>query len=108
MATDELRIGPRQAIRDGEAFNFAALSMDGCWVAAADLGAAAVSIFDLGNPTNYFRLVSHPEIQFPAISPNGRWVAAGNFKGSGVKSMGVRIEASRLHAAGIFFRYGGL
>jgi eukaryotic-like serine/threonine-protein kinase len=82
---DELRIGPRQSIRKGNDFNFAALSGNGNWLAAANSTAEGVSIYEVRNPTNHFGLVSQPHIQFPAISPDGRWVAAGNFKGSGVK-----------------------
>jgi eukaryotic-like serine/threonine-protein kinase len=83
--TDELRIGPRQSIREAHNFNYAALSLDGRWLAAANFPADAVSIYEVSSPTNHFRLVSQPRIQCPAISPDGRWVAAGNFKGSGVK-----------------------
>jgi WD40 repeat protein len=83
--TDELHIGPRESIRKPWALNYAALSRDGRWIAAADSFAKAVSIYEVRNPTNHFTLVSQPHIQFPAISPDGRWVAAGNFKGSGVK-----------------------
>jgi WD40 repeat protein len=84
-AVDELHIGPRQSIRAGHAFNFAALSRDGKWLGAANPEAGAVSIHEVRNPTNHFNLLSQPSIQCPAISPDGRWVAAGNFKGSGVK-----------------------
>ena len=42
-------------------------------------------MYQLSNPSNHFDLVSQPHIQFSAISPDGRWVAAGNWKGSGVK-----------------------
>ncbi len=83
--SDELRIGPRETIRDGLDFNYAVLSMDGRWVAAANPGFEAVSIYELRDPTNCFALDSQPQAQFPAISPDGRWVAAGNWKGSGVK-----------------------
>ncbi len=82
--TDELRIGPQETIR-GLDFNFAALSLDGRWVAAANFGSEAVSIYEVRNPTNCFEFVSQPRVQFPEISPDGRWVAAGNWKGSGVK-----------------------
>jgi len=84
-AVDELRIGPRQAIKDELVFNYAALSTDGRLVAAALPAAAAVSIYEVGAPSNQFALVSQPGVAFPAISPDGRWVAAGNWKGSGVK-----------------------
>jgi WD40 repeat protein/predicted Ser/Thr protein kinase len=83
--TDELHIGPRQAIRDGLEFNYAALSTDGRWVAAAYPDARAVSVYEVYHPTNRFSLVSQPRPQFPAISPDGRWVAVGNFKESGAK-----------------------
>jgi len=82
---DELRIGPRQTIQEGHDFNYAALSTDGRWLAAADFGAGAVSIYEVRDPTNQFSLVFQPRITFPAISPDGRWVAAGNWKGSGIK-----------------------
>ena len=82
---DELRIGPRRPIRTGPDFNYAALSADGKWIAAADFDAAAVSIYELSNPSNHFDLASQPHIQVPAFSPDTRWVAAGNWKGSGVK-----------------------
>ena len=81
----ELRIGPGRPIRNGPDFNYAALSADGTWVAAADFGADALAIYELNNPTNHFALVSQPHIQGAAFSPDGRWVAAGNWKGSGVK-----------------------
>ena len=83
--TNELHIGPRQAIRDGIPFNYAALSADGRWAAAANPNSEAVSIYEVGNPSNGFSLVSQPGAQCPAISPDGRWVAVGNWKGSGVK-----------------------
>jgi WD40 repeat protein len=83
--TDELRLGPRQTIRDGLDFNYAALSADGKWVAAANYAAGAVSIYELSNPSNRFPLVSQPSIQFPDFSPDGRWVAAGNWKGADIK-----------------------
>jgi serine/threonine protein kinase/WD40 repeat protein len=84
-AVDELRVGPRQWIRQGDDFNFAALSRDGNWLAAANPSAGAVSVYEVRNPTNHFDLVSQPRTQSIAISPDRRWVAAGNFKGSGVK-----------------------
>jgi serine/threonine protein kinase/WD40 repeat protein len=83
--TDELHIGPRQMIRDGLEFNYAALSSDGRWVAAANFPAGAVSIYEVHAPANRFRLTNHPNIQSVSISPDGRWVAAGNWKRSGVK-----------------------
>jgi len=83
--TDELHIGPRQSIREGHDFNYAALSRDGSWLAAANSRAQGVSVYEVRNPTNHFRLVSQPGVQFTTISPDGRWVAAGNWKGSGVK-----------------------
>jgi serine/threonine protein kinase/WD40 repeat protein len=83
--TDELRIGPRQAIREGLDLNYAALSKDGRWIAAANFGEDAVSIHELNNPSNHFDLVSQKHVQFPAFSPDGRWIAAGNWKGSGIK-----------------------
>jgi eukaryotic-like serine/threonine-protein kinase len=82
---DELRIGPRQPLQDGLGFNYAALSLDGRWVAAAYPEAGAVSIYDVRVPTNHFNLDFQPRITYPSISPDGRWVAAGNFKTSGVK-----------------------
>jgi WD40 repeat protein len=82
---DELRIGPLQSIREVHDFNYAALSRDGSWLAAADAGAGGVSIYEVQNPTNHFMLPSQPRVQSASISPDGRWVAAGNFKGSGVK-----------------------
>ena len=83
--TDELHIGPRQTIRDGLKFNYAALSLDGRWVAAAYPEAEAVSVYEVRDPTNQFDLVFQPRVTTPAISADGRWVAAGNFKTSGVK-----------------------
>jgi WD40 repeat protein len=82
---DDLRIGPRQTIRGRGDLNYAALSRDGRWIAAANPEAHAVSIYEVPHPTNHFRLLSHPWVQFPAISPDGRWVAAGNWKSSGVE-----------------------
>src|SRR5262249_47489619 len=45
-ASDQLRIGPRQPIQDRANFNYAALSADGRWVAAANPGARSVSIYE--------------------------------------------------------------
>ncbi|HXJ61705.1 MAG TPA: serine/threonine-protein kinase [Verrucomicrobiae bacterium] len=82
--TDELHIGPPQSIEVGD-FNYASLSKDGNWLVAANSGAQAVSIYDVNHPTNQFKLVSQPRIQGTSISPDRRWVAAGNFKASGIK-----------------------
>ncbi len=81
---DELRIGPPQPICRGD-FGHTALSWDGNWLLAANSAADTVSIFELRNPTNQFTLFSEPRIAYTAISPDGFWVAAGTFKGSGVK-----------------------
>lgn len=110
--TDELRIGPRQAIRDGLDFNYAASSPDGRWIAAADPDADAVSIYELSNPSNHFDLVSQPHIQFSTFSPDGHWVAAGNWKGSGVKvwnfeSRGIACELPAPSTAWGFFSPDG-
>jgi WD40 repeat protein len=82
---DELHIGPRQTIQDGIQFNYAALSVDGRWVAGANPAAQAVSVYEVHHPSNRFGLGSQPSPQFVSISPDGHWVAGGNFKGSGVK-----------------------
>ncbi len=90
---NELRIGPRIAIQDGVQFNYAALSVDARWVAAANPGDRAVSVYEVQNPTNGFELVSQPRAQFPALSPDGQWVAVGNFKSSGVKVWNLKTRA---------------
>ena len=81
----EFELGEPSVVRTGITFNFAALSADGRWIAAANHGAGSLAFYDLQNPTNKFALVEQPRIQSPALSPNGRWAAAGNWKGSGVK-----------------------
>jgi serine/threonine protein kinase/WD40 repeat protein len=82
---DELRLGPREAIRDGVEFNYAAVSPNGRWLAAANPTDGGVSIYDVDDPTTVFPLLSQPRIQSVAISADGRWIAAGNWKGSSAK-----------------------
>ncbi len=84
-STDELHIGPRRPIQDGLVFNYAALSTDGRWIAAANPNASSVAIYEVRHPDNRFFLQSQPGAQYPAMSPDGRWVAVGNWKGSGVE-----------------------
>jgi WD40 repeat protein len=85
---EEVRIGPRQPIREGLDFGSAALTWDDRWVAAANGPAGAIAIYEVRHPENRFALVSHPRTSFPAISPDGRWVASGTWKGSGVRVWG--------------------
>jgi WD40 repeat protein len=83
--TNEVRFGPRQTIQEGLDFSSAALSPDDCWVAAANGQAGAISTYGIRYPTNRFALVPHPATAFPAISRDGKWVASGTWKGSGVR-----------------------
>jgi len=97
ITSDELHIGPPQTIQDGLAFNYAALNKNGRWVAAADSDKGELSIYEVRNPTNQFSVGSQSRITLPAISPDGRWVAGGNFKTSGVKVW--ELESKRLVCA---------
>jgi WD40 repeat protein len=72
-------------IRDGLDFNYADVSADGRWVAAANYTAGAVAVYQTQQPTNRFALAPQLHASGPAFSPDGRWLAAGNWKGTGVK-----------------------
>lgn len=81
----EFQLGDASDIRTGLSFNFAALSSDGRWIAAANNGAGSLAFYEIQNPSNKFALVQQPRIHSPTLSANGRWAAAGNWKASGVK-----------------------
>jgi WD40 repeat protein len=77
-------------------------------VAAANYTAGAVSIYEMLNPSNRFALVGHPNAACPAFSPDGRWIASGNWKGAGIKvwefeSKRVAFQAARPVPAWVTF-----
>ncbi len=94
QGTNEVRFGPRQIIRQGLDFRFAALSADDRWVAAANNDGGAISVYEILKPANAFALVSHPSTAYPGISPDGKWVASGTWEGSGVRIW--QVESRRV------------
>ena len=85
QATNQVCFGPREDISRGPDFSSAALSPDGQRVAAANIGAGAVWVYDIRQPTNPCARISHLATAFPAISSDGKWIASGTWKGSGVR-----------------------
>ena len=105
---DELRIGPRQAIRDGIEFNYAVLSFDGRWVFAANPVARAVSAYEVRCPTNWFLLVSQPRAQFPAVSPDRPLGRCGQFQRVRGESLGFQNKKTRPRVPDAIVRVGHL
>jgi WD40 repeat protein len=106
-ASNDIRLGPREAIGEGSGLVYASLSADGRWAATADQRRASVAIYEVNHPANRFEIKSHPVIDSAAISPDGRWVASGTWNGRSVRIWDVssRQLAKELpmgRAAGIF------
>ncbi|HXG47470.1 MAG TPA: serine/threonine-protein kinase, partial [Methylomirabilota bacterium] len=81
---NEIRLGPRQGIRNG-VLKYAAITADGRWAGAADFDRDRLVFHEINTPANQFKLTNHENAQFVAISSDGRWVASGSWYGSGVR-----------------------
>jgi serine/threonine protein kinase/WD40 repeat protein len=82
-----LAIGPPQLLAQPDLAGWAraAMSADGRWLAFVDhLKSKAVALC-VEDAARKVQLGSHPGIMSVALSPDGRWVAAGAWGGSGVK-----------------------
>ena len=100
--TNQLGLGVQRSIRDGLVFREAALGGDGRLVAAANLGAGSVAVYELAHPENRFGLTNLPNIQFLSASSDMRWIAGGAWGTPEVKVWNVaqgRVERS-LHVRG--------
>jgi WD40 repeat protein len=82
---NEVRLGPRESIRDGIPFLFGSLRGDGRWAAAANQKGACVAVYEMNNPTNRFALTEHRGIEQAEFSPDGRWIASATWNGHGVR-----------------------
>jgi len=86
---EEIRIGRKSALHPsvGRHPVFASRqSKDGRWVVAVDeeVEPSGAKVLDLENPDRLLTL-SHPNAAFLALSPNGKYVATGTWKGNEVK-----------------------
>jgi eukaryotic-like serine/threonine-protein kinase len=87
ITADRIRIGPRQPIHPvgSTALAFASMSQDGGRIATVVAGADYAQVMDPANPDKAIKLGGHPGMRQISMSPDGRWVATGTWRGSGVK-----------------------
>ncbi len=69
----------------GEGFRKADISRDGRYLAVAHFEANEGFIFDLQNPSAKVVLSGHPNMDYIALSPDGRWAASGSWQNRLVK-----------------------
>src|SRR5262249_33301540 len=86
-AAGPIRLGPpRELGRSSRSpSRHAGLSGDGRLVVVGDLKNAQAVVIDVGRPEERWRLGGQPGINAVALSPDGRWVAAGGRLGADVK-----------------------
>jgi WD40 repeat protein/serine/threonine protein kinase len=97
--TGRLRIGPPHAIAVSRAYGLPSHKYDPAFALSADGRTVAhsprpgqVFLFDLNSPKRKVDIKS-PSLRFPAFSPDGRWLATGNWQGRGVKVWDARTGA---------------
>jgi WD40 repeat protein/tRNA A-37 threonylcarbamoyl transferase component Bud32 len=81
--TGALKLGPPQWLWPS-ALGFAALSVNGECLAAVSAHQPEVLVFPLSRPQEPTVLRGLPNLGCVSISPDGRWVAGGTWKGTGV------------------------
>jgi signal transduction histidine kinase/WD40 repeat protein len=83
-------LGTPRAIGERKPFVYAALSGDGQWVAAANRNAGLVEMVNINRPAEHFSLTNHQNVACVALSLDGRWLASGTWKGTGVRVWDLR------------------
>ena len=84
-ATNLLPVGPRTQLMAGSSFMYSDLSLNGRFLAVARRSNGTALVLDLENRENVVTLGPHPNIQWVAITGDGRFVATGTWQGAGVK-----------------------
>jgi hypothetical protein len=86
-AAGTIRLGPpRELDRSSRSrSSHAGLSGDGGLVVVGDRASGQAVVIDVGRPEERWILGGQPEINAVALSPDGRWVAAGSFRSPEVK-----------------------
>ena len=87
-----LRMGPAQAFPAYSGDGCASLGRQGQYLAVG--GTDHVRVFDVPTRRERARLGPCPKVTWVSISPDGEWVAAGNFHGSGVRLF--RVSSTNL------------
>jgi WD40 repeat protein len=97
--TGQLRIGPPQSLAVPSTYRLPKHEYDPAFALSADGRAIAhsprpglVYLLDPNSPRNKVPIKS-PALRFPAFSPDGRWLATGNWRGRGVKVWDARTGA---------------
>jgi eukaryotic-like serine/threonine-protein kinase len=81
----QIQIGPPVQL-SSRPMSHACLNQDGTLLVAGSLSdSSEVTVTDLRHPAKVALLEGHPRPQFTAITPDGRLVATGTWKGKGVK-----------------------
>jgi serine/threonine protein kinase/WD40 repeat protein len=81
---EKFQIGPPHRLGLGRTVGRMGLSLDGRTLAAIRADGRAVVLHG-DDPSRQVVLGKHPNLAWIAVSPRGRWVATGTWKGSGVK-----------------------
>ena len=83
--TNVLRVGPQTQLIAGSSFMYSDLSPNGRFLAVARRSNGTALVLDLENRGELVTLGPHPNIQWVAVTPDGRFVATGTWQGVGVK-----------------------